>query len=51
MKLHQAADDIEDARNMAARMHNPTEHSRLVGKAEGVRLALSYVEEIIRVGA
>lgn len=46
-RLVRATETIDDLRNKAAALHNLTEHARLAGKLEGVRLALSYLDESI----
>lgn len=50
--LRRLADRLERARdllNVRARdTKDPAEHFRLAGKANGVALALSYVEEMLR---
>jgi hypothetical protein len=46
-RLVRAAGSVDDLRNKAAALHNLTEHARLAGKLEGVRLALSYLDETI----
>lgn len=46
-RLIRASESIDDLRNKAAALHNMGEYSRLDGKLEGVRLALSYLDETI----
>ncbi len=46
-RLVNASANIEILRNSAAELHNLSEYARLAGKLEGVRLALSYVDETI----
>ena len=46
-RLVRATSELDTLRNKAAELHNLTEHARLAGKLEGVRLALSYLDELI----
>lgn len=46
-RLEKASRSLDDLRNKAAALHNTSEYSRLDGKLEGVRLALSYLDEMV----
>lgn len=45
-RLIRASENLDELRNKAA-LHNMSEYGRLAGKLEGVRLALSYLDEAI----
>ena len=47
-RLVRAEATLDDLCNKAAALHNTSEYSRLDGKREGVRLALSYLDEAVR---
>lgn len=46
-RMVRATETLDVLRNKAAGLHNTSEYARLDGKLEGVRLALSYLDETI----
>jgi hypothetical protein len=48
-RMVKAAVEIDKLCDRAAFLHNTTEFSRLDGKRQGVRLCLSYLDEVVRV--
>ena len=44
-RLFRAVEELDILRNAAAAGHALTEHARLAGKIEGVKLTLSYLRE------
>ena len=47
-RLVKAKAELDKMANGHAAMHNMSEYGRISGKSEGVGLALSYLDEVVR---